>query len=457
MPKDSTQILFAPTAWVDGRMQCNVRLTVQDGNWKQIEINGSGEGAQLLGGWVLPGVVNAHSHAFQRAMAGCAEHRSMAASAELDDFWSWREQMYRVAQRITPDQLEAIATQLYTELLAGGYTHVCEFHYLHNDMDGKPYANAAELAMAIVRAAQNAGIGLTLLPTLYMHSGFGGKPLRSEQGRFACTPDDVLRLQEQIEALNLPQVNAGVALHSLRAVDVGALQEISQAANKKTCPVHIHISEQTQEVQDCVSHYGQRPIEWLLAHASVNEHWNLVHATHASQEELRSLAQTRANIVLCPSTEANLGDGVFDLPTWLQIQGNWSVGSDSHIARRWVDEFSLLEYSQRLLLKQRNIAAKYSNAPSTGAALLQGALAGGSGACGQRIGAIAVGQRADFCVLNADTPALQGIPQQHQLDALVFSSQAWEAKETWVAGARVWHREQLGQANFRAAMQALWR
>ena len=301
----NSQTFWAPQAWVGGAWAYGVSLVAgPDGCWQSIQpgVGSPPPGAAVLDGAVLPGVVNAHSHAFQRAIAGLTE----CNAGQADDFWSWRDRMYRAALRIRPEQLEAVATQLYAELLAGGYTHVCEFHYLHNDLDGRPYADPLTLSMALVRAAQATGIGLTLLPTLYMRSGFGVArgpgALRDDQRRFASTPDGVLRLCEAVNRLQLPHIGAGVALHSLRAVDPAALVEVAQATQRAGVPVHIHIAEQTQEVQDCLAHQGQRPVEWLLDHlgtagAPVDARWNLVHATHTTPGELQALRAAQAAIV----------------------------------------------------------------------------------------------------------------------------------------------------------------
>ena len=469
----SSRTFWAPQAWVDGAWARDVRLVAgPDGCWQSIEsgVALAPSGAVELRGAVLPGVVNAHSHAFQRAIAGLTE----CSGAQDDDFWSWRDRMYRAALRIRPEQLEAVATQLYTELLAGGYTQVCEFHYLHNDLDGRSYADALTLSMALVRAAQATGIGLTLLPTLYMRSGFGvprGRgALRDDQRRFASTPDGVLRLCEAVNRLQLPNVSAGVALHSLRAVDPAALVEVAQATQRMGVPVHIHIAEQTQEVNDCLAHHGQRPIEWLLGHLGnagvpVDRRWNLVHATHTTPEELRALRAAQGAIVICPSTEANLGDGVFDLPGWLGADGPWSIGSDSHVTRRLGEELRLLEYGQRLVRRQRNVAPRVADPGaqdregSTAAVLLQGALRGGGPATGLALGGLAVGQRADFSVIDAASDALAGIPWQRLLDAWVFSSPDAALQSPHVAGRSVggspddrlaWRAGMVG------AMQALW-
>ena len=448
----------ASQAWVQGAWAQNVLLTVApNGTWQSVQPNATPAqqvGATPLGGPVLPGLVNAHSHAFQRAIVGLTERRSLGADA-ADDFWSWRDRMYRAANRITPDQLEAIASLLYAELLAGGYTQVCEFQYLHNNIDGSPYASPVEMSLALVRAAQRTGIGLTLLPTLYMRSGFTATSLRADQRRFASTPDSVLRVVEDIQrqtALD-PRINCGVAIHSLRAVSPSALFELAASAQKAGLPVHIHVAEQTQEVADCMLHTGQRPIEWLLDHADVDARWNLVHATHTTPAELLGVQASGAAIVICPATEANLGDGVFDLPGYAAAGGRWSIGSDSHVTRSWPEELRLLEYAQRLSLRQRNIAASALGYESSAAALFEAALAGGQPACGQTEGGIAAGNRADFVTLDEQSPALLGLPADYHLDALVFSSPTPPFNDVFVAGNRV---AQGGRAVGPQAQVALW-
>ena len=427
---------FAPLAWLPGGWARDVLLVAgADGAWQEVRPGCAAAeraDAELLQGPVLPGVVDGHSHAFQRAIAGLTER----AAPGRDDFWSWRDRMYAAALRITPEQLEAIAAFLYTELLAAGYTQVCEFHYLHNDHDGRPYAEPLEMSLALVRAARRTGIGLTLLPTLYMRSGFGAPGLRDDQRRFASTPESVLRIAEAVrrEAAGDPMLTAGIALHSLRAVDESALRECAQAARDAGLPVHIHVAEQLQEVDDCVKQHGLPPIEWLQQTVQLDAHWNLVHATQASARELKALQRTGAAIVLCPSTEANLGDGVFDLPAWQAAGGTWSIGSDSHVTRSWTEELRLLEYSQRFVLRQRNVTARAARSESTAAALLQSAVAGGSAAAGMPLAGIAVGQRADFAVVDTDAPALAGVPATHLLDALVFSSPSRDMTRVVVAG-----------------------
>lgn len=447
---------FAAQAWVAGAWAHDVLLEAgADGLWSRVVVGCSEadrSGAEVLAGPVLPGLVNAHSHAFQRAMAGLTE----CAASGRDDFWSWRGRMYAAALRIGPEQLETIAAFLYTELLRAGYTQVCEFHYLHNDLDGTPYADPLEMSLALVRAAQRTGIGLTLLPTLYMRSGFGAKGLTEEQRRFASTPESVLRIAQSVRQAGSGsrKVTAGVALHSLRAVDEGAFPDVVAAARDGHMPVHIHIAEQQQEVEDCMGRHGQRPIEWLLDHVSVDQHWNLVHATRSTREELAGVRELDASIVLCPSTEANLGDGVFDLRGWLEIGGRWSIGSDSQVTRSPSEELRLLEYSQRLALRERNVAARAAGTGSTASVLFNGAVDGGSAAAGQPCGGLAAGQRADFCVPDPLSPALAGVPGPRVLDALVFSSPDTAMVRVCVAGRDVDLQPATGK--FAALMRDLW-
>ena len=456
--KNEAKSFFAKQAWVAGAWAQDVLLAADDaGHWRSVTPGANAQqhaGATPLAGPVLPGVVNAHSHAFQRAIVGLTE-RAAGGAQSGDDFWSWRDRMYSAANRISPDQLQAIATQLYGELLAGGYTQVCEFQYLHNDINGQPYAEPAEMAMALVRAAQATGIGLTLLPTLYMRSGFGAAGLRDDQRRFASTPDSIVRLLRDVQRQTADdaRIQVGVALHSLRAVSPPALQELTEFAKAANLPVHIHIAEQPQEVQDCLAATGQRPIEWLLDHAEVDARWNLVHATHTTSSELAGIAARGAAIVICPSTEANLGDGVFDLPGYSAVQGHWSIGSDSHVTRAWPEELRLLEYGQRLTHRQRNVAARVRGATSTAGTLFEGALRGGQAASGLPLQGLCVGQRADFVVLDTRTDGLLGVPADYALDAAVFSSPVTAFDAVYVAGRQVPPQD---HAPFVEAMHSLW-
>ena len=455
---------FAPSVWINQGWARDVLLSVDNfGNWSTITPNSKAQehpNAKHLTGPVVPGLVNAHSHAFQRAIAGLTEIRSHDGGGDqIDNFWSWRDRMYCAASKITPEHLESIARLLYTELLAGGFTQVCEFHYLHNTALGYPSAPDLDMSMALVRAAQTVGIGLTLLPALYMRSGFGARGLRDDQQRFASTPDKIVRLLENLKKQMewSDKVNFGVAIHSLRAVDLPALTEMTAYADRNTMPIHIHIAEQHQEVEDCLKHTGLRPIAFLLNHLPVNSRWNLVHATHATLSELNNIHASGASIVLCPSTEANLGDGIFDYTGYASLGGRWSIGSDSHVTRSATEELRSLEYAQRLMKTQRNIAAKFGSSPSTATNLWEAALAGGQSACGLPVGSIAKGHRADFIVLDAQALALLGIPTERVLDAWIFSSPDATAKAVYVAGQLQAHQVSVDASDsFVDTMKYLW-
>ncbi len=391
-------------------------------------------GVGQAAGLVVPGLPNLHSHAFQRAFAGLTECRGGAAQ---DSFWTWRDLMYRFAGALMPDDLEAIATQLYIEMLRAGYTSVCEFHYVHRDARGRPYADPAEMSLRLAAAARRAGIGLTLLPVLYQTSGFGAKPPRDDQKRFVGEVDALLRT---VDALRAQGVRSGVAPHSLRAVPPAALAELVSGvrALDATAPIHIHVAEQIQEVHDCLAWSGQRPLQWLLDHAPLDAHWCLVHATHLDEAERDGAARRGAVIGLCPSTEANLGDGLFDLPAWRDARGGaWGIGSDSHASVDAAEELRLLEYGQRLARRQRNvgIADEMWNA----------AVAGGAQAAARPVAGLVAGQQADFLVL-ADA-MLDGLTPAQQLATHVFASHGRHAvRETWVAGHRLVHNGRHAEA-----------
>lgn len=395
-------------------------------------------GAPLAPGPVIPGMPNLHSHAFQRAFAGLTEYRATGQ----DSFWSWRNLMYRFAARITPESLEAIATWLYVEMLEAGYTAVCEFHYVHHDQDGTPYADDATLAHALLRAARTAGIGLTLLPVLYQTSGFGGKAPRETQARFIRSTDNMLSLLERLA----PATQAlggvlGLAPHSLRAVPPDSLAAAVEGltALSPQAPIHIHIAEQTQEVDDCIAWSGQRPVEWLLQHAPVDARWCLVHATHMTPAEYAAAARTGAVAGICPTTEANLGDGLFDMPLWLQHGGRWGVGSDSHACVNAAEELLMLEYGQRLARRQRNVLASATQ-PQVATAMTLQAVQGGAQAAGRPIAGLAVGQQADLVALDAGHVALAGLPADSMLGAHVFGSHRTSALHSlWVGGTQRVH------------------
>ncbi len=429
-------LLWAPRAWIEGRWVDAVLLHADaDGHWADIDVGSAPPPqATVLPGPVLPGLVDAHSHAFQRAFAGLAERRS----GEHDDFWSWRDRMYGVASRVTPAQLRAVAAQLYTELLCGGYTQVCEFHYLHHDPDGAPYADALAMSRALADAAACAGIGLTLLPVLYERAGFTQPQLRPDQRRFATDVSSVLALRDGVRAWQRPLVSAGVAIHSLRAAAPASMRTLVQRLEGDAGPIHIHVAEQTAEVDDCLAATGARPIAWLARELPLDARWQLVHATHALPAEIDAVAASGAGVVLCPSTEANLGDGLADLPRWLAGGVPLTLGSDSNVCRSWTEELRWLDYGQRLLQRRRNVAALPAlHEGATAARLFDRTLAGGAAAAGLPAWGLVPSARADLLVLDLQAAGLLGVPATHALDALVFATGAPALREVWVAGRRV--------------------
>ncbi|HEX2542417.1 MAG TPA: formimidoylglutamate deiminase [Caldimonas sp.] len=466
MPDEPTaapaQTLWAEHAWLPEGWRRGVLLRVgSDGRWAEVRpgVAAAPEGSTAVAGPLLPGLVDAHSHAFQRAFAGLAERRESAAA---DDFWSWRERMYGVALRITPTQLRAVAAQLFVELLQGGYTQVCEFHYLQHRPDGTPYADPLELATAVLDGAGDAGIGVTLLPVLYERAGFDAAPLRPEQRRFAASADDVWRLATSLAASGRPLVSAGVAIHSLRAASPASIARLQQHATGFAGPIHVHVAEQQGEVDDCVAATGARPIEWLAREAVLDERWQLVHATHSRRAEIDAVARSGAGVVLCPSTEANLGDGLCDLPGWLDAGVPLALGSDSHATRSWPEELRLLEYGQRLALRRRNVAAAPdAGQASTAERLLEQAMQAGGAAAGQASWGLRAGARADALVVDRRDGALLGIDSTRLLDAIVFSSPGRPWRDVMVAGRwvvvdhRHAHAAAVG-ARFASTMAELW-
>ena len=411
--------------------------------------------SESIGHWVLPGMPNLHSHAFQRAMAGLAERKGKPD----DSFWSWREAMYRFAATIGPDQLQAIAAQLYVEMLKAGYTRVCEFHYLHQQPDGKPYVEPAAMSLALVRAARDAGIGLTLLPVLYLSGGFDGRPLGERQRRFGHDLDGYLRLLETLQGQAGDDLRVGIALHSLRAVPAQAMREVLASPLASAGPVHIHIAEQIGEVQDCLATRGARPVEWLFEHASVDARWCLVHATHLTEAETAQIAASGAVVGLCPTTEANLGDGVFPLPAYLDAGGTLGIGSDSHISVSPVEELRWLEYGQRLQTRHRNIAARHPG-DSVGETLWRAALRGGTQASGLPAGELRAGARADLIVLDEASPLLAARDERSVLDSFLFAGNTPLVRDVMCGGRWVVrnfrHRdEERIAASYRQAVTAL--
>ncbi len=412
--------------------------------------------ADARGRWIVPGIPNLHSHAFQRAMAGLAERQTNPE----DSFWTWRETMYRMAARFDPDLLHAVAAQLYVEMLEAGYTTVCEFHYLHHAPDGQPYADPAAMSHALIQAARDTGIRLTLLPVLYMSGGFDGRPLGDRQRRFGHGLDAFLHLVDMLRADEHPQLRIGCAFHSLRAVPPEAMRE-ALAILPRDMPIHIHIAEQVGEVQDCVAIRGARPVEWLLANADVDTRWTLVHATQLTPEEVQGIAASGATVAICPTTEANLGDGLFPLRAYLDADGAWGIGSDSQISVSPVEELRWLEYGQRLATRHRNIAVRPGSS-SVAETLLRDTLGSAAQATGHRIGRIEADGCADWLVLDTEAPQFAGLRADDAIDRWIFSGNRNLVRDVVVGGARVVsdgrHRDRDAiAARYRSAMTRLLR
>lgn len=421
------QTALLPAGWADA-----VRVEYAGGRITRIDAGAQPQPGDERAAVAVPGLSNLHSHAFQRGMAGLAETRG----PDENSFWTWREVMYRFLDRLTPDDVEAVAAQAYAEMLESGFTRVGEFDYLHHDIDGRAYADIAELGGRIAAAAQTSGIGLTLLPVFYAQGGFGGAPASPAQRRFLNDPDRYARLVEACRKLlgAVPGANLGIAPHSLRAATPDQLHQILSLADKG--PIHIHIAEQVKEVDDCLAWSGQRPVEWLLDHASVDARWCLVHATHMSEAETDRLAASGATVGLCPITEANLGDGVFPADRFLRAGGVFGVGSDSNVLIDAAEELRLLEYGQRLTRRARNVLAPASR-PSTGAALFAHALAGGSAALGQEPAGLAVGAPADIVALDVEHPSLTGQNGDTLIDGWIFAARGGAVDRVWRGGRKV--------------------
>ncbi|CEG59815.1 formimidoylglutamate deiminase [Legionella micdadei] len=421
-----------PTGWAD-----NVLIAVDKAGYiTDVSCNPPPNNAIHFEGAMLPGMLNLHSHAFQRAMAGLAER----ATAEKESFWTWRETMYRFLEKLTPEDLQAIAAQVYIEMLKAGFTTVGEFHYIHHQPNGTPYQERCLTSHHIISAAQEVGIAITLLPVLYSYSGFGGQKPTVNQKRFINNETQILDIISSLVKAykDEPQVIIGLAHHSLRAVTPDMLQHATAAMKHiaPQSPIHIHIAEQTKEVTDCLQWSGQRPVEWLLNHVDINSHWCLVHATHMTAHETQRLAHSGAVAGLCPITEANLGDGLFNLPEYIREKGKWGIGTDSNISVSIVDELRMLEYGQRLIHHERAIT-KTPTEPSVGTVLYQQALLGGTRALGRPAGSIEIGNRADFIILDTQNPSLLFKSNSLILDAMIFAGNANPVRHVIAGGQHV--------------------
>jgi formiminoglutamate deiminase len=429
-PTDPQTLWFEQALLTDGWAR-DVRFTIADGVIGRVDTGVARQAGEVAHGPCLPGLPNLHSHAFQRAMAGLTETRGPTG----DSFWTWRELMYRFVDRLGPDEVQAIAALAYMEMLETGSTRVGEFHYLHHDKDGSPYGDLAEMAGRIAAAADETGIGLTLLPVFYAHAGFGGVAPGEGQRRFVHDVDGYGRLIEASRAAvaGLPDAVVGIAPHSLRAVTGEELTAILPLAGAG--PIHIHIAEQTKEVDDCLAATGARPVRWLMNNAPVDKRWCLVHATHLNAMETERLAKSGAVAGLCPITEANLGDGVFPAHDYLAAGGAFGIGSDSNVLIDAAEELRTLEYGQRLTRRARNVLAKAPGG-STGGALFKAAVSGGAQALGV-VGGLRRGRPADFVTLDRAHPAMIGRDGDALLDSLVFAGRHGAIDGVWRGGRQV--------------------
>ena len=443
-------VIYAENALLPDGLARDVRIIFSDTGIENVETGVAVRSGDERHRFVMPAMPNLHSHAFQRAMAGLAETRGPGA----DSFWSWRTEMYRAALSITPEQVEAVAAQLYMEMLEAGFCRVGEFHYVHHDKDGSHYADPAEMAARISVASAETGIALTLLPVFYAHSGFGGAASIEGQRRFIHDIDAFAQLMQRSEEIvaGLPGAVLGIAPHSLRAVTPEELRTVVPLA--KRGPVHIHVAEQVKEVEDCVAWSGRRPVEWLLENIEIDGRWCLIHDTHMTGDETVRMAKSGAVAGLCPITEANLGDGVFEAPAFLAAGGRFGIGSDSNISISLVEELRMLEYSQRLLRRSRNVVADPGQ--STGLNLYRQALSGGAQALGTTSG-IEAGKPADLLAL--DLSPVSYLSAEKVLDHFVFARGigidcVWVRGMKQVEGGRHCKRDMIAE-RFTTVMTAL--
>lgn len=447
--------LFARKALLPGGWNDNVRLTLDDGRITDVSSDAVAEGSDEAVACVIPGLCNAHSHAFQRALAGHTEERSPAG---CDNFWSWRERMYELAGHVGASELTAIARQAYCEMLRSGYTSVAEFHYLHRD----PLDTDAGDTMfeAIATAARESGIRLTYVPVHYERAGFEDPEPTAQQASFAMPVDAFLQHVERVAPQCEGLLGIGIGAHSLRAVSQASLRRIAGVAGDTGVPMHLHVAEQQREVEQCFTSYGRRPVRWLLENFDVGAAWSLVHATHMDADEVTGLAETGAVAVLCPSTEANLGDGLFPLHDYLEQGGCIAIGSDSHISINPFEELRWLEYGQRLASQSRNVVSLRDS--HVGSELFSRALEGGARAAGQQVAGIEVGAPADIVALSDDDPMLAGHDDDSRLDALVFSGYPLPVARVmvdgrWVVEDAAHVDRERAHADFIAALERLGR
>jgi len=419
--------VFARKALLQKGWSDNVRLGIRAGRIDSVESGVVAGARDVVTGVAVPGLCNAHSHAFQRALAGRTEQRSPAGR---DNFWTWRDRMYQLVGKLDPQSLLAIAKQAYSEMLASGYTTVAEFHYLHMSPSGELEDDA--MANSVLAAAVHSGIRMSYIPVLYERAGFDAPHPEGQQMRFALDVRSFLDHHARFSAMYSELLAVGIGAHSLRAVSPESLQQIEAVAASRDIPLHIHIAEQRREVDECLAAYGRRPVQWLLENCNVDRRWCLVHATHMDDEETEGLAATGAVACLCPSTEANLGDGLFPLRDFLGFNGAIAIGSDSHVSINPFEELRWLEYGQRLASESRNVASLQE--AHVGRELFLRALAGGAQVSMQEPAGLQPGAHADLVTLDDDDPMLAGHDEESLLDALVFSGYRLPIERVMVHG-----------------------
>ena len=452
--------LWATTALLSTGWAESVVVEIDDsGNIESVSSNQpytSGDKVEIL----LPAIPNVHSHAHQRAMSGLGERAGISGDVAQDSFWTWRKIMYHYLERIQPEHLFHISAQLYLEMLKAGYSCVGEFQYLHHDPGGSPYANRAEMSLQCMQAAQQVGLGFTALPVLYRYGGFGSADPIDGQKRFLNDAEGFIDIVSRLQQASATDANTsvGIAPHSLRAISAELLHEVIGALDNLAA-IHVHIAEQTKEVDDCLAWSQMRPVEWLFDQFGVDPAWCLIHATHMNSAEITAMAKSGCVAGLCPTTEANLGDGFFKAVDYFDQDGCWAIGSDSHISIDPVEELRWLEYGQRLLTGKRNVLVS-SSSTSTGRNLLDGALNGGARACGRNTGSITAGARADFIVLDDQHPRLYGRRQDDLLDSWIFSGNENLVCDVYIGGNKIIDHgrhadEEIIQRNYRNTLDQL--
>jgi formimidoylglutamate deiminase len=455
-----TTTIWAAAALLSSGWAESVEIDIDDaGNIESIFSDQpyvSGDRVEIL----IPAIPNVHSHAHQRTMSGLGERAGISADAAKDSFWTWRKIMYHYLERIQPEHLFHISAQLYLEMLKAGYSCVGEFQYLHHDLDGSPYANRAEMSLQCMQAAQQVGLGFTALPVLYRYGGFGSADPIDGQKRFLNDAGGFIDIVTRLQQASATDANTsvGIAPHSLRAISGELLREVIGALDNLAA-IHVHIAEQTKEVEDCLAWSQMRPVEWLFDQFEVDPSWCLIHATHMNAAETSAMAQNGCVAGLCPTTEANLGDGFFNAIDYFKQDGCWAIGSDSHISIDPVEELRWLEYGQRLLTRKRNVLVS-PGAANTGRNLLDGALKGGARACGRNIGSITTGARADFIVLDDQHPRLYGRQQDDLLDSWIFSGNENLVRDVYIGGNKIIDHgrhadEEIIQRNYRTTLDQL--